>query len=262
MPRPTKCIFCGGVPLSKEHVLGRWLTPVVAKAPTGKKLYVDSERWSLDGLERQPRRFPKEIDFQVRCVCEACNSGWMSAIETEVKPIIEALNSGSQSALGRAEQFSLAKWAVKTAIITRYFGGKHEVPLHYRKWFFEHQDVPQNTFVWVGTYVGELVVSLQSRDIAFHDLTGKTLSFSHAQFVVLATGRLVVCVFTAYVMAKLAVTNEGLIGEHLRGITPYHSDIVWPLPALDDRGRTAIYETNWDAELIIQFRPGGPEPSK
>ncbi len=120
VPRSKKCIFCGGYPLSKEHVLGKWLSPIVATPPKGKKVYIDSERMHYGSVERRARRFLKDIDIQVRCVCVSCNNGWMEAMESEVKPIIESLLGSGSHTLNQSEQFSLAKWAVKTAIIARW----------------------------------------------------------------------------------------------------------------------------------------------
>lgn len=262
MPRSKKCVFCGGYPLSKEHVLGKWLSGVVATPPPGKKLYIDSERTHAGVDVHHPRRFPKEIDIQVRCVCVSCNNGWMEAMESEVKPIIESLLTGDNRTLDESDQFSLAKWAVKTAIIGRYFGGQHEVPTMYRKWFYQHKRVPPNTYVWMGTYEDDLAVSFETKDMSFLDLNGHTLGFPHSQFVVFTTGRVLIAVLTAYIASTVSIENRGAIKEHLRIISPFSDDFIWPWNPLDKAGRLAIANLNWDGELLLEARTNESPPSE
>lgn len=198
-------------------------------------------------VERRARRFPKDIDIQVRCVCVSCNNGWMEAMESEVKPIIESLLGSGSHTLNQSEQFSLAKWAVKTAIIARYYAGKHEVPPMYRRWFYQNQVALPNSFVWVGTYDDELAATLESKDMALN-----SLSFPHVQFVVFTVRRVLIAVLIAYVPSKLILEPSPLIREHLRIISPFGDDIIWPLNPLDKERRLAIFQSSWDDGLLFE----------
>lgn len=55
------------------------------------------------------------MNLQVRVVCERCNNGWMSALETRVKPILSSLMAGTESRLSEDDLGVLAAWAFKTA---------------------------------------------------------------------------------------------------------------------------------------------------
>ena len=88
MPRPTKCIFCGGLPLSKEHLFGAWTTKAIVEArltpPTGERIiYIDDYRMEDGAIVRQDRRFVNKINLTVGCVCLSCNNGWMGDMEGE-----------------------------------------------------------------------------------------------------------------------------------------------------------------------------------
>jgi hypothetical protein len=64
---------------------------------------------------------------QARCVCSACNSGWMSNLETAFKGELMPLLSGRTLWLGRQSQTITARWAIKMAITTEALvSGGHE----------------------------------------------------------------------------------------------------------------------------------------
>ncbi|MCH7737462.1 MAG: hypothetical protein IH872_08695 [Chloroflexi bacterium] len=258
MPRPKKCIFCGGQPLSKEHLLGAWLTPTIVEArltpPTGERIiYIDDYRMVDGEIVRQNRRFVNNINLTVRCVCVPCNNGWMGDMEKEVKPIIESLLAGKYT-LGQDDQIALARWATKTAIIFRYHGSQ-EVPSMYLDWFYKHQTAPPNTFVWFGTYEGEGMASIDLKDIFILDAEGKRLSFPHAQFVVFTIGSVLIGIFIGFITNKSRIIPSELIRKHLRIIFPYENDVIWPLKPLDEPLRQALVETNWDGGFIVRPSP-------
>ena len=81
--RPARaCIFCGGTPVTKEHLVGRWAVGLLAKSNGTSSSAATSQRAQQPGDTRQWRA--RAIDRQARVVCEPCNSGWMSDLETAV----------------------------------------------------------------------------------------------------------------------------------------------------------------------------------
>jgi hypothetical protein len=109
------CIFCGGEPLTREHVLPRWLrTAVVKKA--GATL---THRDVREG--RTIRRDARELDFVVRVVCRSCNEGWMHRLEEETRPILTPLaQSRTRIRLDAAACRTLALWTTKTAAVAEH----------------------------------------------------------------------------------------------------------------------------------------------
>lgn len=201
-------------------------------------------------MVENPRRYPKRIDTQVRCVCQKCNSTWMNALETEVRPIIQGLHDGTRRALSQPAQEALARWAVKTAVITRYFNAAYEVPKFYLQWFYEHRQPPPNTFVFVGTYVGDGVATIETSDLAFEGPDGEAGDFSHMHATVFTTGPLLVCVLTGYFTNRLRIRYRGILSEYLYPITPYQGEIVWPGKGINEVIRQALIPT-LNEDLIV-----------
>ncbi|MEU1366621.1 hypothetical protein ABZ454_10850 [Streptomyces sp. NPDC005803] len=107
------CVFCGGTPLTKEHVLPRWLK--VAMDPTVRTVrYV---RLSRDGVQRHDA---PPLNDQVKVVCSDCNSGWMNQLEEDVRPFLPDLIRGLPCTLDSVRQRSLASWALKTILMFQY----------------------------------------------------------------------------------------------------------------------------------------------
>jgi hypothetical protein len=110
------CLACGITPspASREHVFSAWLLkefdPNASMALY--RLRGDRSREQVRVEIRLDRFFLKEI-------CETCNNGWMSDLETAAKPLILGLVRGSLdlATLTDDERRVLAKWAGKTAIV-------------------------------------------------------------------------------------------------------------------------------------------------
>ena len=113
--RGRYCAFCGGKPVTKEHVWPGWLTEVLrgpfvqnqlqtrVSTPEGDTL----KAWNTDRLDVTAKQF-----------CKGCNSGWMGRLEESAKPILKPmiLAQGLPLSLGPSEQEVLARWAYKTAL--------------------------------------------------------------------------------------------------------------------------------------------------
>ncbi|MGW3291491.1 hypothetical protein ACWDR3_43370 [Streptomyces sp. NPDC001002] len=107
------CVFCGGTPLTKEHVLPRWLK--VALDPTVRRhRYIALS----NGAVRQHDAPP--LDSQVKIVCSGCNSGWMNQLEENVRHFLPDLIRGNPCALNAVEQRALAAWSLKTMLMFQH----------------------------------------------------------------------------------------------------------------------------------------------
>jgi hypothetical protein len=107
------CVFCGGIPLTKEHVLPRWLK--VALDPTVRRhRYIRVS----NGTVRQHDSTP--LDAQVKIVCSDCNSGWMNQLEEDVRRFLPDLIQGNPCVLDTEAQRALASWSLKTMLMLQY----------------------------------------------------------------------------------------------------------------------------------------------
>ena len=110
------CIFCGFTAKrnrTKEHIVPEWLE---------KFLNIENEviqptHFTSNGDIRSVRQHPVD-QFLCGGVCNHCNEGWMSSLETEnmglLKQLIEA-GLGVDVIRGTKEAQHLARWACKTA---------------------------------------------------------------------------------------------------------------------------------------------------
>jgi hypothetical protein len=62
-------------------------------------------------------------DWQVKCVDQACNNGWMRDLENKAKPILTPLIQGQPALLSQNDQRVVAGWAVLKAIVGEYETG-------------------------------------------------------------------------------------------------------------------------------------------
>ena len=156
-PRYTsRCIFCGGSPTTLEHVWPHWSHPFIKK---GRKSWEamqatqfrDRSIWSFQQFGGDPH------DWQVKCVDQACNGGWMKLQEDRFKPLFEKMlkaTDGNPVRLGPDEQTTVATWFAVKAIVQEYARGGRSVS-HYRQRqrLRTTQKLPPRSWrIWIGNY--------------------------------------------------------------------------------------------------------------
>jgi hypothetical protein len=121
----TTCIFCErsatDVKMTREHLWPNWIN----KLPANSRFAGPVERTRVledDESQREVDSWTTRIlaDQTIRCVCEACNGGWMSQIEAAAKPHILAMMHGAPYTLGPDAQSILATWTTLKAMIMEY----------------------------------------------------------------------------------------------------------------------------------------------
>src|SRR4051812_4070180 len=109
------CAFCGGLPLTSEHV---W--------PTRFEKYLSKPRLARfrhtrqRGEETVSRYEHKQLDSKVRAVCESCNHGWMQTLDEEVESIVAALMRGTSVSLDATSQELFTRWALKVIYMAEF----------------------------------------------------------------------------------------------------------------------------------------------
>jgi len=119
---PRTCIFCGERPGSNEHLFPNWLNqPDIIpfeqtdEPPPASELarHIANE----DGVTTTNWTAQEVASATTKLVCHTCNTGWMSQLEGDSKPILVPLIRGHVSTLSVDQQFLVATWATKTAIV-------------------------------------------------------------------------------------------------------------------------------------------------
>lgn len=109
------CVFCGQEiapgERSREHVVPQWLLDHLDI----RQAAITPAHTKPDGALVSQRSHTLE-NLQEGRVCETCNTGWMSTLETQAKPLLIPLFSGDKTVveLTADERTTVARWAAKT----------------------------------------------------------------------------------------------------------------------------------------------------
>jgi hypothetical protein len=150
------CIFCGGTPVTREHLWPDWLRRELAITES----FDHRIEGEVDGLETRDINFSRPPFNQVvRAVCAACNGGWMSRIEANAKPILQDLVYGHGRRLDRDDKRKLATWAfLKACVFDELHPQEPVVPAEHRARLFTYRLPPATgVAIWLGTYEAEEV---------------------------------------------------------------------------------------------------------
>jgi hypothetical protein len=98
------------------------------------------------------------MGLRVNGICrDACNSGWMNALETAVEPILTPLINGTATVLTPEAQIQITQWVMKTAMVFELTS--REPPF----FTFEERDAlrrgltsanASRTIIWLCRYAG------------------------------------------------------------------------------------------------------------
>jgi hypothetical protein len=154
-------VFCGGLDLSDEHVIARWLREEL-------KIHGHVQ----EHLEFGAPRIRDTLAVVFSEVCVKCNSGWLSRTEGRTRPILMPMLFGNRALqLNAIQQAKLARWAVKTSLLIalKKSRGKPNgwVPGRTMSWLYENPDSdqpPPGAYVWLGCLdtQGTIVSYMQS----------------------------------------------------------------------------------------------------
>jgi hypothetical protein len=116
MSEGRKCVFCGAVPVTREHVFADWMGPAFMG------IIGDQGTIEIRSDDGTVKSFPSvPFTHTIRRFCEGCNGAWMGHKETLVKPFLTPMITGGfPNSLSPSMQLDLADWAVKTALVLNY----------------------------------------------------------------------------------------------------------------------------------------------
>ena len=159
-----RCIFCGAHPTTREHIISRWIYDVIAQDPRGLPERGEQRRFSSDGGDRSWQT--SKPNLVANCVCEGCNSGWMSAIEVSAKPMLSAMIKGEPTTLEPRAREEVAAWLGLKAIVERYSNSPiHPVEPEWIEYYREHRRPPAEWNIRISRYLGAHPVRTYSGSI-------------------------------------------------------------------------------------------------
>jgi hypothetical protein len=157
--RTPKCIFCGGVPTTKEHIWPSWSHRFIAKKRRAWASFHAVERH--DRSDFFVKKYPGDPhDWQVKCVDELCNNGWMRKQENKMHPLFTRMVQATQNEPTRInvrDQNIIAIWFAIKAMVQEYRPDGGRVTHHaQRRRLYKSQQIPSDTWrIWIATYGGQ-----------------------------------------------------------------------------------------------------------
>jgi hypothetical protein len=249
-PVVSQCLFCANNPNSKEHAWPNWLLKMRKDKNWGPI------RRSVEGL---PVEITASAEVKIKAVCQICNNGWMSRLETENKSLIGGLLNDLSLPLDTSHQTSLARWTLKTAMVldavtkerNRFYTRSECETLHL------NSVIPALTTIWVGRYYRSHL-SLDGMEV-WIDLP-ETPKVAKVCVTTIVVGHLAIQFFTVHVLPehkdKEIRGPVSMVPETLLEIWPSSTRPVnWPPPvSFTDNGPTSI------RLLFARWRTGGEAP--
>ncbi len=133
--------------MSREHVLPEWLSH--EGAPGGYYQMVRNGKTIRSPL----------MEVITKRICEECNTGWLSRIETGAAPVFKSL-LGQTAKIDQIRRWVIARWFAKTILtaqlgMTDRSGGGILHPKDYDT-FYHHAQPFENQFTFLCAYQGPL----------------------------------------------------------------------------------------------------------
>jgi len=147
---PKICIFCGeGGPFTAEHVLPEWIADLL-------KIQRVSITPSRMGQPLKPWFAVGSFGSTVKRVCEACNNGWMSDLESDAKPILSRMILPTEPVLLSPDaQMIVAAWLWKLAIVFEHQSGATYFTVDERRLLIDGNPPPSGGVrIWIAGHRG------------------------------------------------------------------------------------------------------------
>ncbi len=177
-PTPEGCIFCGGGPSSKQHIIPDWLQNVIPRTTDGRHTLETHHNYDDVNKKYNTTKFSAYKQGhpgtqKKRKVCIPCNGGWMSKVEDTAKPLLTKLILNETVSLTLAQQALIAKWAVMTTIMAEYVNPENRAtPKGDREYFYNRELPPEGWRVWIGKMPpGGLSYDYKHTSLVVYDFT-------------------------------------------------------------------------------------------
>ena len=233
------CIFCGGAPLTAEHVWPNWARRMLPSDVTAE-CTVRAET----PAGTTSKTFPERVfDQRVKVVCAACNNNWMSRLEMANRTFLQAALEGRGRTLHREGQRELAAWAFKTAlVINSGLFRAHRTgtsPAHARH-LLDTGEPPLDVGIWLTTVAADEPGHVVSTGLALgaRDEVASDDDPPNFSIVTFSFGPLAFQVATAVDPDRIGVVPADIVFPWpvIHRLWPYRRSFTWSQsPVLDQR---------------------------
>lgn len=122
-----RCVFCGAAgKMSGEHIWPEWISKLLPEEAAREVVTLHVADSHLGRLRSYQQRI---FQMRVKGVCEPCNGGWMSRLESAVKPLIGGMLLGRRRLLHPTGQGTLAAWAVLKVMMMQHAFPREIIPV-------------------------------------------------------------------------------------------------------------------------------------
>lgn len=247
-PKTKICIFCGGKPLSREHIWSQWTYQIFPKRRDGTHDRIVGVTIGADGpkaytISRKTHQGDVSTT-KVKAVCkQRCNNGWMSRLEECAKPTLTKLMTATPTVLHSDDAKIISAWAAMKVMVSEYGTTEDVVSLQSERQFvMDNLAAPKNWNIWVASHHGDAWRSGYMRHSATLGLVdekgnpkplNETLA-KNTQYVFLGVGHLLIIVLSSQVPGK-SFSLDHRLSHIVRRIHPFVGDVRWPpLAAISD----------------------------
>lgn len=138
------CLFCGNRADSTEDVLPKWMQAlIVAEIPEGARTVSTIVDGAAPGGPRTLHRwYAAKPEVLTNDVCQRCNTGWMSRIESAVIPLVSPMIAGERGRLSPDEQHTVARWLALKGVLTLHTREGEENSSEWVAKFYAEKDIP------------------------------------------------------------------------------------------------------------------------
>ncbi|MEV3928641.1 hypothetical protein [Streptomyces sp. NPDC049944] len=225
------CVFCGGSPVTNEHVFPQWLNQYL---PPGRQR-TEQARYGAGSFDKT--RESTGLDFKVKKVCAPCNNGWMSQLETSSKDSLDPLiTQQGLPLISLRQQRQIALWATKTAMMADQVQIQPLLPSHQLQRMHTHRAIPGGTRVWLGS-CRDRNPTVTSHTVRV-DLTGASTPDALQPvgfFCPMKIGHL--CIYVYFPAVDVVIQHAPEFHSSVARIWPRRSsDLPWPPPVQPRNG--------------------------
>ncbi|MFN2405717.1 MAG: hypothetical protein ABR594_06655 [Pyrinomonadaceae bacterium] len=111
-----------------------------------------------------------KIGLKSNRVCQRCNNGWMSQLESAAKPVLSPLIHGRKRILSLHNQLTITKWFAKTAaMFDAHIKGKTYFTQSERQAIMSSLAPTKTTWVFLACYRGSHIGDIVTRSSFLHD---------------------------------------------------------------------------------------------
>jgi hypothetical protein len=149
------CIFCGGYPITREHIWPDWLKHHMPRASNVMSRhtvsYWDGTQYSIKRIVRHGTSSAGRL----KVTCDRRNNGWISRIDNNVKELLLSLAAGKWGFFSRAHRVEMAAWATRFVMVYEYsFPPSVSTTTNERDYFKRTGLPPDGWRVFLGYYDG------------------------------------------------------------------------------------------------------------